>query len=81
MRAKCLGINCIIVKTIDHLNTVCLNIKRFSTLSRNIGINVQFISGIFCACTIQYAPNNVLLYFIKTRVHSGHANDAIPLNY
>ena len=31
MRAKRLGINCIIVKTIVHLNTVYLNINRFST--------------------------------------------------
>ena len=36
MRAKSLGINCIIVKTIVHLNTVCLNINRFSTFYQEI---------------------------------------------
>ena len=36
MRAKSLGINCIIVKTIVHLNTVCLNINRFSSFYKEI---------------------------------------------
>ena len=36
MRAKRLGVNCIIVKTIVHLNTLYLNINRFSTFYQEI---------------------------------------------
>ena len=60
MHAKSVGINCIIVKTIVHLNTVCLNIKKLSTFYQEIlvltvallGINVTVTTGIFSACGI-----------------------------
>ena len=65
MRAKSLAINCVVVKTIVHLNTFCFNINRFSTFYQDIGINVPCITGIICPACIQYEPNNLLLYFRK----------------